>query len=120
MISVFPDLFVFQLLSPFILRITLSAVILFWSIKEFKKKNPDIKQRIVTLIKAICGLSLLLGLYTQVSALIVFAYLAVQLFFKFKSKSLFSDGINYYFILLMIALSLLFTGPGVFAFDLPL
>ena len=120
MISVFPSLLVFQLLAPFILRITLASVILFWSVQEFKKKNPDIKQRVITLIKTLCGLSILLGLWTQVGALIAVVYFATKLYSKFKRKELFSDGINYYFILFVIALSLLFTGPGVFAFDLPL
>ena len=118
--SVFPDLFVFQLLSPFILRLTLSVVVILWAIKDFKKKNPDIKKRIITLIKAIAGLSVFLGLWMQVGALAIAIFLGFELFIKFKNKALFTDGVNYYFILFVIAISLLFSGPGILAFDLPL
>jgi uncharacterized membrane protein YphA (DoxX/SURF4 family) len=118
--SVFPSLFAFQLLAPFLLRITLSAVILYWTISKFKSQKLDTKKRIYNLVELIAGLSILIGAWMQIGVLAIMLILAIRLYSKFRNKELFSNGINYYFILFIIALSLLLTGPGIFAFDFPL
>ena len=120
MTSVFPSLFAFQLLAPFLLRITLSSVVLYWTISKLKNHKLDIKSKIINLIELIAGISIFLGLWMQVGVLVIMIILAIRLHSKFRNKALFTDGINYYFILFIIAISLLFTGPGVFAFDFPL
>jgi uncharacterized membrane protein YphA (DoxX/SURF4 family) len=59
-------------------------------------------------------------LWTQLAALLNAVILVIKLGIKAREKKLLSDGINYYILLLAMAVSLLFTGPGLFAFDLPL
>lgn len=118
--SVFPSLFAFQLLVPFLLRITLSLVIFYWTISKLKNRKLDTKTKIFNLIELAAGISILLGAWMQVGALVIMFILTIRLYSKFQNKELFSNGINYYFILFIIALSLLLTGPGVFAFDFPL
>lgn len=118
--SVFPSLFAFQLLAPFLLRITLSVVIFYWTVSNFKSRKLKTKDKIFNLIELIAGISIFIGAWMQVGALVVMIILAIRLYTKFRNKELFSNGINYYFILFIIALSLLLTGPGVFAFDFPL
>ena len=46
--------------------------------------------------------------------------IVVKLSKKVKDRAFLTDGVNYYIILLVLAISLLFSGPGFLAFDLPL
>ena len=125
MLSIFPSLFTYSLLSGLILRLTLGLVFLFWGYKRLMSKSEKIgteKKKITAFgtVKAIIGILLIIGLWTQLAALASAIILIVKLAHKARSKSLFTDGVNYYFILLMISLALLFTGAGALAFDLPL
>ncbi len=123
MLSVFPSLLSFQSISPFIIRLTLSLIFLFWVYKNLAKPNlfqatPSTKA--INLIEGIASLFILIGLFTQVAVAIIIIDLIVRLYTKFKNRALFSDGVNYYFVLLVLAISLLLTGPGFLAFDLPI
>jgi uncharacterized membrane protein YphA (DoxX/SURF4 family) len=120
MLSVFPYLLSFQSLSPFIIRLTLGGVFLYWSFKAFSKKRLDTQTKTIALLESLTSLFLVVGLWTQVASLIIVIDLLSRLYFKFKNKQLFSDGVNYYFILLVLAVSLLFSGAGFLAFDLAL
>lgn len=123
MLSIFPSLLSWQLVSPLIIRLTLASILIFWSYRSFakyKKEEPDINKKVVRLIESLCGLLLIVGLWTQLVALIIIIDLIIRLYNKYTDKALFTDGINYYLILLVLAISLLFTGPGFIAFDLSL
>jgi uncharacterized membrane protein YphA (DoxX/SURF4 family) len=71
-------------------------------------------------VELLLALLLIIGLYTQLAAVLNAAILVIKLAFKAKSKALFTDGINYYILLLVMCLSLVVTGAGMFGFDLPL
>ena len=118
MLSLFPSLLTYEQLAPFLLRLTLGVVLIHWSYGRLKNKNTAVRSFAV--LEGIVGILLVLGLYTQLAALIAALVFFVQLIKKAKTKSLFTDGVNYYFILLMISLSLLLLGAGAFSFDLPL
>ncbi len=120
MLSLFPSLLAFQMFSPLIIRLTLGGILLYWSYKTIVKSRPQTNQKVVSLIEGISGTLLIIGLWTQVAALIVVIDFVVRLYFKFQKKLLFSDGVNYYFVLLVLAVSLLFSGAGFLAFDLPI
>lgn len=120
MLSVFPDLLSYQIISPLLIRLTLASVLIFWSYKTLFRSKPTINEKITSLIEGISGILLLIGLSTQVVSLIIIIDLVIRLVQKFKSKALLSDGVNYYILLLILAISLLLTGPGLFAFDMPL
>ena len=76
--------------------------------------------KIVAIIEAVVGILLLIGLWTQLAALVVILDLIIRLIRKIKNRSFLSNGVNYYLILLVMAISLLVTGAGFLAFDLPL
>lgn len=123
MLSVFPSLLSFQSISPLIIRVTLSLIFLFWVFKNLTKPNffqATTYTKAISLIEGIASLFILIGLFTQVGVAIIAIDLIVRLYTKFKNKALFSDGVNYYFVLLVLAISLLLTGPGFLAFDLPI
>lgn len=125
MLSIFPSLLAFEGFSPLILRLTLGAIFLFWAYKRLspriKSKNfKDTKQVAAGVIEALTGLSLVLGIFTQIGALVSAIVLGWQLIQKMQKKSFLTDGVNYYLILFVISISLLITGAGFIAFDLPL
>ena len=119
MLSLFPSFFSLQPLAPFLLRVTLGAVLLYWCYSGVKRKE-NATSTIFALIDGVAGLFLVLGLFMQLGALISLLVLLGKIIKKIRTRSFFTDGVNYYFILFIISLSLLFLGPGAFAFDLPL
>jgi len=119
MLSVFPYLLSWQMLSPFIIRVTLGVVVLLWAHKSLKKGSPT-NDKAIGAIEGVAGILLTIGAWTQVAALVIAIDLVIRLWQKASSKNLFTDGVNYYFILFILSLSLLVTGAGAFSFDLPL
>ncbi len=119
MLSLFPSLLTYEQVAPFLLRLTLGAVFIYWSYKHLKVRTNS-KKMTLGILDGIAGILLVIGLYTQLVALVTAVMLLFGLFGKVQGKSLFTDGVNYYVILLVISLSLLLMGAGVFSFDLPL
>ena len=122
MLSIFPSLLSYQELSPFLIRIVLAITIGYFGYKLIasRKQNSDKKLLVLGVVQIILGILVLLGLYTQLAALIIAIILLVKLILKAMNKELLTDGINYYILLLVMAVSLLFTGAGWCGFDLPL
>ncbi len=120
MLSLFPYLLSFQLVSPLLLRLVLGLIFLFWAKKKFNKLEKDNKDKTLIVVDLAIGVLLVIGLWTQLASLVAAISLAIHIILKIKQKAFLTDGINYYLILLIISLSLLFTGPGILAFDLPL
>lgn len=115
MLSLFPSLLYLEPLAPFLLRLTLGIVFLGWAYKKVKQKNVT-----WSIIEGILGVLFIVGFLTQLAALVSTLLFAFYLYQKIRQKSFLTDGVNYYFILLIISLTLLISGPGAFAFDLPL
>ena len=120
MLSVFPGLLSYQMFSPLLIRLVLASILIFWSYRVLFQSKPKIDGKIIALIEGVSGILLIIGLYTQIAALVVVIYFVFKLFQKYKEGALLTKGINYYLILLVLAISLLLTGPGAWAFDFPL
>lgn len=121
MLSIFPGLLTYQLVSPLLIRIVLGAIFVFWSYQAFfKHKVSGTYTRLSSALEGIAGILLIIGLFTQLASLYLLADLIVRVYKKVVSKNFLTDGVNYYLILLVLAISLLLTGPGFLAFDLPL
>lgn len=127
MLSLFPSLLTYGLFGPFILRLTLGAILAYWGYRGFMTKDTgdasgtDRTQAVILgIVDAVTGVLLIVGFLTQFAALVAVVILGMKLVHKAMAKSLFTDGVNYYFILFVIALSLLVSGAGFYAFDLPL
>lgn len=133
MLSTFPELFTFGLIAPFILRVALGYFFIFQGLRRHKQeamtwdtlwggahigslKVAPILQK----IQVVLGVFILIGLYTQISAILVVVFLLVEWYKKFGfSRPHFNDVWPALFPV-AIALSLLFLGAGLLAFDLPL
>ena len=119
-LSVFPSLLSWQQLSPTLIRLTLASVLIFWSYQSLSNKSSDIKQKTIGIIEGVSGILLVLGIWSQVAALITIINLTIRLYQKITKKALLTNGINYYIILLILAISILLTGAGLFGFDRPI
>ncbi|MEK7646323.1 MAG: hypothetical protein AAB381_01350 [Patescibacteria group bacterium] len=120
MLSLFPSLLSWGQLSPFILRIILGCVFLYWAYTAIRSKNISTIEYVFGYIEGVAGLLLIAGLWVQGAALVACIKLVGCIIGKIRTGAFLTDGVNYYLILLAIAVSLLLTGAGFFAFDLPL
>jgi len=98
MLSVFPWLFNYSQIAPFILRLGLGIVLI----------RVGYKNGIIGIVQILTAVFLFLGLLTQPAAL-----LAMIASYKIKERKLM-------FLIFAVALSLILLGPGLFSFDLPL
>lgn len=134
MLNTFPDLLTYSLLAPFILRIVTGLIfidlgfLLFRGEKErwltslsvLKVPNPKMAVKILGAIEAVGGIMLILGFYTQITALVLALLVFAESYIEYKEPIILKRNLVFYIMLLAILISLLFSGAGAFAFDLPL
>lgn len=120
MLSLFPSLLSYQELSPFLIRIALAVVFLFFVYRELRFGANKTTKKAVAAVETIAALLVLVGLWTQLGALVLAIDLIIRLIERAQKKALLTDGVNYYLILLVMAISLLVTGAGWWAFDIAL
>jgi uncharacterized membrane protein YphA (DoxX/SURF4 family) len=118
MLSIFPSLLTYSLVAPLLIRVALAGY--FGWIGYTNVKNHGGKFRSLTIVEIFLALFILIGLFTQIIALFIAIILVVKLAHKVKQGTFFSDNVNYYLILLVMAVSLMFSGAGFLALDLPL
>jgi len=117
MLNPFPELLYLSLLAPFLLRVLLGITFVYFGYERLSKTKTE---KGLAVAKVLIGLLLVIGLFTQVASLLALCILGFRLVQKIRHKAFLTAGVNYYLILFVIALSLLFTGAGAWAFDLPL
>jgi len=120
MLSLFPHLFQYELVAPFLIRIILGVVFLHWSYRELKNSSSHSTKKLIGILEGVAGLLLVAGLWTQGVALFATLDLLVRTFERAQKKAFLTDGVNYYLILLVLAVSLLVLGAGIMAFDMPI
>lgn len=134
MLNPFPDLLNFSFFAPFILRVVIGLIFfdlgfLFfrgekerWSISlaTLKVPSPNLTVKILGIIQMVCGLALVIGFYTQLAALVLALFSFVAVYVEYKDPAILKRSLVFYILLLAILLSLLLTGAGAFAIDLPL
>lgn len=134
MLNVFPELLVYSLFAPFILRLALGFVFvrfgtlalsgekhrLVSAMESLKIKPAAYIALFFGIIEIAVGVGLILGIYTQVMALLAAVIALKFIVLKIRGKSFGSEGILFDFLILSIALSLMFSGAGFIALDLPL
>lgn len=118
MLSLFPSLLTYSGFAPFLLRLILGSVFAFWGYEKIKDK--DNKTRLISAFKLLLAIMLIIGYMTQLAALLACIILGIYIVFKIINKSFLNNGINYYLVLFVISISILISGSGFLAFDLPL
>jgi uncharacterized membrane protein YphA (DoxX/SURF4 family) len=134
MLNPFPELLTYTLIGPFILRVILGIIMADTGILKFRKerkqwitsfealhlKPANIFVSILGLIEVVGALGLILGLYTQIAALVFVIVSGIELYIEYTDEKFLKRDIVFYLLIFTIALSLLLTGAGAFAFDIPL
>lgn len=134
MLNPFPDLLTYSLLSPFILRVVAGLIFAnlgFLAFKNEKERwiaslstlkvpSPELSVKIIGGIEIAGGVMLILGFYTQIAALVLGLLTFAETYIEYKEPEILKRNIVFYIMLLAILISLLFSGAGAFAFDLPL
>ncbi len=134
MLNPFPELLNYALLAPFLLRALLGLIFLDLGILKLRGErsrwitsfetlhlNPaDLLVGFYALLQIAGAALLFLGLYTQVAALFFALSTGAELFVETRAQSVLKRDYTFYLILFVISLSLLLTGAGAFAFDIPL
>lgn len=135
MLSLFPSLLDYNILAITLLRITLGGIFVWFAYtKVFRERAERIAffEKIglspavlffgfVTGIEFVAGVLLVIGLFTQGATIAVGVLMTLATIIKWRTPdALPKNTIEFYILLAVASFSLLFFGPGIFAFDLPL
>ena len=115
MLSIMPQLFSYQILAFALLRLVVAFVSFLSGRARYKNGH-----KIVSIFYFLASVFLLLGLYTQVVALLsiilmIFSYYQID-----RKTGMTAEQKLLSLVCLVILISLLFTGPGFLAIDKPL
>ena len=134
LLTLFPDLLTYGLIAPFILRVSLGLVLIYFSYLKFRKERVEkivffdslgMKPGVFYVntiggIELIGGVLLVVGAYTQAAALVSALIMLAATFIKWRRPESLRNDIEFYILLFAVAFSLVFLGAGFFAIDLPL
>jgi len=132
MLSIFPELLVYQFLGITAIRLSVGIIGLYFAFKIFQKRNevaeflvtkniPFGRFFIVLIISLffVSGTLVFIGAYTQIACLVLAWMLIETMILDLWSKGLIMRNYFLYIPLIIISASLVFLGPGFLAFDLP-
>ena len=133
MLNPFPQLLMFGFFVPTLIRTTVAAVFVYLALTHFKTKK-DVAHSlpfksnevavwavgIAILIELGIAGTLFFGAYTQIAALLAALGSIKALALKRRFPALYPLAGLAYALLAVMAISIIFTGAGAFAFDLPL
>jgi uncharacterized membrane protein YphA (DoxX/SURF4 family) len=135
MLNTFPELLNYSILAPTLLRFVLAFILIttgieiirptkralfaaYFSTKEFPL--ADFIPWKLGIAQIALGVFFFFGMFTQISALIAI-YIFFSLFYiENRAERILPHTSAFYLVMIVISLSLLFTGAGAFAVDLPL
>ncbi len=134
MLNPFPDFLAYSLLGPFILRVLLGLIFIDLGFLKFRNEKEewlvsfealglrpaDLFVFLYALLQIIGGLLLLVGLWTQVAAITFVIFSGIELYVEWQARDIFKRDFVFYILIFVISLSLLFTGAGAYAIDIPL
>ena len=114
-LSIFPRLLDYTILAPSILRFVVGIFLILAGSVRSKSK-----QRWLAILYVANGLFIIIGLYTQIVVLFAILFILIENYLEKKEGVLSREKSAITFLMIAILLSLMLTGPGIFAFDLPL
>ncbi|MEK7118303.1 MAG: hypothetical protein AAB869_01715 [Patescibacteria group bacterium] len=129
MLSLFPELLDWSWYVPFVFRLFLGAYCCYIGWKGFHfiaKENAGAESDEgsawtgMRTILFILGFSFVTGVIVQVLGSIGFTLAMFALFLRFKNSPHAEEPLQFYLLIGIVSLSLIFLGPGPYAFDLPL
>ncbi len=133
MLNPFPQLLDFALFAPLILRLAAGLIMIGFG-KEHLKRESNWKSffdviglrpaglyiGIIGTLEIIAGVMLVAGLGTQLAAIFASVIVAAATVIESKNDRLLKRDLVFYILLLCVCLSLILSGAGIPALDLPL
>ncbi len=134
MLNIFPEFLTYSMLAPFILRVVLGFIFVNLGYLELTREKyrwaracealglkPGMMwSQVFGITQIVGGLMLIAGLFTQGAALF-FAFISLaELYVENRAPLLLKRNLAFYLLIFAISLSLIFSGAGFLAFDLPL
>ena len=118
-LSLFPSLLTYQQFAPFLIRVILGITLAYFGFKKIRGegKSSGSNSKIYGGVEIFVAVFMVIGLWTQGAALFNIVVLLIKIGFKIRDKAFLSDGINYYLLILVMAISLMLTGAGAWGFD---
>lgn len=134
MLNPFPDLLMYSLLGPLVLRVLLGLIFIDLGFLKFRGEKKQwlasfdalslhpatIFVPLYALLQIIGGFFLIIGLWTQVAALAFVIFTGIELYIEWQGQKILKRDIVFYLLVFVISLSLLITGAGAYAIDIPL
>ena len=134
MLNPFPDLLMYSFLAPFILRVFLGLIFIDLGILKFRGEKESWRTSFDTLglrpadlfvsvygsLQIAGGILLLIGMWTQVATLVFAIFTGIELYIEWRMREVLKRDVVFYLLLFIISLSLLITGAGAYAIDIPL
>jgi len=132
MLNTFPNLLVLGFFAPTILRVAAAGLLLYaaYAAQKHKHEAAGLQFPVIgrapwaatfaSIAYAVIGLLLLFGAYTQIAAILGALTALKSLVLGGRFPALFPYSRSTYVLLLAICLSLLVSGAGALAYDLPL
>lgn len=133
MLNPFPTLLDFSLLAPLLIRVVAGFIFIdlgFFKLTRERERWHGLYKTflklgqpflaVVAFIELIGGALLIVGMFTQVAALALSIITFSNLYLEWKEPAFVRRDFVFYLMLLTMTASLLVTGAGIFAFDLPL
>ena len=134
MLNIFPSLLIFGIFAPFILRVAVGVYLFHTGYNHLGKEKESVIQEATQkfssyakpivilggLFEVIVGLSLVAGFLTQIMALLGMLYMVKMFVLKKQYPVWMKRERVLYVVFFVILLSLLLTGAGAPAVDLPL
>lgn len=118
--SIMPQLLVYSSVAAFIIRVVLGITLIHFGYRKTQGRGQSSgsNSRNYGILEIIIGVFLVIGIFTQLAALLNAFILLIKIGLKARDGQVFTDGVNYYVLLLAMATSLIFTAPGAFAVDM--
>lgn len=134
MTNPFPELLTFSLLAPTLLRLTLGVFIIMLGYGKLKEDNKGVTNffeslgfkpakyyvQALAIAEIVMGVALFVGFLTQIAALVVAIITFVSLIVTIRHPETGLRKPTDYALFFVISISLVLTGAGLIAIDLPL
>lgn len=123
MLSLFPQFLDWSWYVPFVFRMLLALYTFSYGVTLLKKQKTEadsVSWSILGALVVILSLSYFFGVYIQLAGVIGFSFALLAVWLAKKNHTLVPESRMFYILIGFVSLSLLFLGPGPFAFDLPL
>ncbi len=134
MLNPFPELLALSLLGPFLLRVVLGLIFIdlgFLKLRGEKERWMSLFETlglrpttlfvpIYAILEIAGGILLIIGLWTQIASLAFAIFTGIELAVEWRDRALLKRDLVFYLLILVISVSLLLTGAGAYAIDIPL